>query len=246
MSEHSKQNEKIIKKPLIIIALVIIIATIIAFFLRYNLEGEKNLPFIITNIRIISTAQANIIGDNQDDLNIIQNNDFYFYLEKNPKYKKDESISKVTFENFNIKKSSEKGTVNIYIPSPSKALPFSYTDEYKVQNSISYNGSLTTNLPSLEIGNQGGLTAFSITLEDLGIYKKDDETVTYDGTILPKLNLTNDDIAMEVSFDVIIETLSGKKFKSNLQFDLPIGNIIEEGRSFLDKNNLDDIVFKRF
>ncbi len=246
MGKHSRQNEKIIKKPLIIIALVIVIATIVIFSIRYNVEGEKKLPFIITNIRIISTAQANIVGDNQNDLNIIQTNDFYFYLEKNPKYKKEDSISKVTFENFNIKKSTEKGTANVYIPAPSKALPYSYTDEYKVQNSICYNGSLSTNLPALEIGNQEGQIGFSIALRDLGIYTKDNEPVTYDGTILSKLNLTNEDISMEVSFDVIIETTSNKKFKSTLIFNLPTGNIVEEGRTFLDKNDFNDVVFKRF
>lgn len=245
MSKHSKQNEKIIKKPLIIVALVIVIATIIIFSLRYNVEGEKNLPFIITNIRIISTAQANIVGDNQNDLNIIQSNDFYFYLEKNPKYKKEDSISKITFENFNIEKTPSKGVVSIYKPS-FNTTPYLYSDEYKIDNSISYFGGLNTNLASLEIGNQGGLIGFSVALNDLGIYTKTDDTVTYDGTILSKLNLTNEDIALKISFDMIIETSSNKKFKSTLQFDLPTGNIIEEGRTFLDKNNLDDIVFKRF
>lgn len=245
MSKHSTKNEKIIKKPLIIGTLVIIIAIITIFVLRYNVEGEKNMPFIITNIRVISTAQADIADDNQNNLNIIQKNDFYFYLEKNQEYKKEDSISKITFENFNIKKSTDKGTTNIYKPSPNTIL-YSYTDEYKIENSISYNGGLNTNLASLEIGNQGGLIGFSITLEDLGIYTINNDAVTYDGTILSKLNLTNEDIAMEVTFDVIIETTSNKKFKSTLTFNLPTGNIIEEGRSVLDKNDFDDIVFKRF
>lgn len=246
MSNHSEKSKKIIKKPLIIIALVVVITTIIIFSLRYNVEGEKNLPFIITNIRVISTAQAEIVPNSQNDFNIIQTNDFYFYLEKNPKYKKEDSISKVTFENFNIEKATYKGTVNIYRPAPSKSSPYSYTDEYKAQNNISYIGSLTTNLPSLEIGNQEGSIGFSVALDDLGIYTKTDDAVTYDGTILSKLNLTNEDISLKISFDVIIETSSNKKFKSTLHFDLPTGNIIEEGIAYLDKNNLDDIVFKRF
>lgn len=245
MGKHSKQNEKIIKKPLIIIVLVITIATIIIFSLRYNVEGEKNLPFIITNIKIISTAQADIVDDNQNNLNIIQKNDFYFYLEKNQDYKKEDSISKVTFENFNIEKSMDKGVVNIYVPSLN-ASSYSYTNEYKIENSISYNGGLNTILPSLEIGNQGGLIGFSVALEDLGSYTKTDDTVTYDGTILSKLNLTNEDIAMKITFDVIIQTSSNKQFKSTLTFSLPVGNIIEDGTSALEKNNFDDVVFKRF
>lgn len=245
MSKHSNKNEKIIKKPLIIGALVIIIAIITIFSLRYNVEGEKNMPFIITNIRVISTAQADIADDNQNNLNIIQKNDFYFYLEKNQEYKNEDSISKITFENFNIKKSNDNGSTNIYKPSPNTIL-YSYIDEYKIENSISYNGGLNTNLASLEIGNQGGLIGFSVALSDLGIYTKTDDTITYDGTILSKINLTNEDIAMEVTFDVIIETTSNKKFKSTLTFNLPTGNIVEEGRAVLDKNDFTDVVFKRF
>lgn len=244
----SKLSKKLIKTYSIVAVCVFIIATIIILLFRYSVEGEKKLPFNLTSIRIISTAGGNseVNSENNLNLDIIQNNDFYFYFEKNPDYKKDESISKITFENFEFKKLSDKGIVNIYKPS-ANSIPYYYNDEYKVNNSISYNGALSTNLPSLEIGNQGGLIGFSVALTDLGSYTKDDNSdMVYDGTLLSKLDLTMEDISMEISFDVIIETASNKKFKATLYFDLPTGNIIEDGMSVLDKTNFEDVVFKRF
>lgn len=248
MNKLSEKSKKLIKTYLSLALFILFIAIIIILVLRYSIEGEKNLPFNLTSIRVISTA----IGDNKEDLenswnlDIIQKNDFYFYFEKNPEYKREESISKITFENFEFKKSSDKGTINIYKPSENSILYY-YNDEYKLDNSISYSGALNTNIQSLEIGNQGGLIGFSIALTDLGNYTKTDNSdMVYDGTLLSKLDLTMEDISMEVSFDVIIETASNKKFKCTLYFDLPTGNIIEEGRSVLDKNNSQDVIFKRF
>lgn len=248
MDKLNEKRKKLIKTYLGLALFIFFIAIIAILIFRYSVEGEKNLPFNLTSIRVISTAEGNskAVSENAWNVDIIQKNDFYFYFEKNPEYKKEEAISKITFENFEFKKISDKGNISIYKPS-SDSILYYYNDEYKVDNSISYNGALNTNIQSLEIGNQGGLIGFSIALTDLGDYTKSDNSdMIYDGTLLSKLDLTMEDISMEISFDVIIETASNKKFKSTLYFDLPTGNIIEEGRSVLDKNNPQDVIFKRF
>ncbi len=245
MNKLNKENKKLIKICIIVAVFIFIIAIIATLMIRYNSEGEKNLPFQISSIKIISTAEGKNTEDNFN-LNIVQKNDLYFYIDKNPNYTKEDSITKVSFQNFQFERNSDKGHINIYKPSTNLTL-YSYTDEYKVNNELSYNGALTTNLPSLEIGNQGGLIGFSIVLEDLGNYviNRDTETI-HNGTLLSKLNLSQEDISMHISFDVIIETSSDNKFKTTLDFDLPTGNIIEDGVSVLNKDNFDDVVFKRF
>ena len=243
----NEKNKRLIKICLGIALLIIIITIIVTLVLRYNVEGETNLPFKITSLRVVSTAQGNNNEDTQNKWNIdvIQKNDFYFYLEKNSDYTKDASISKVTFENFQIEKSSDKGTVNIYKPSANSMLYY-YNNDYKIENSISYTGALSTNIAALEISNQGGLIGFSIAINNLGTYiNNDDSEIIHNGTLLSKLNLGFEDISMKISFDMIIETTSNNKFKATFTFDLPNENIIETGISVLDKDNLDKIVFKR-
>ena len=246
MNKISEKNKKLIKISSIVVAAIILITIVLTLIIKYNVEGEKNLPFKIVNLKIASTAQANNIADaeNRWNLDIIQKNDFYFYIEKNPNYKKEDSISKITFENFKIEKKLDNTSVGIYKPS-SNSILYSYTDDYKVDNSITYSGNLSTNISALEIGNQGGLIGFSIA-QTLGNYTtNDDAEVIHNGLLVAKLNLNSDDIHLKITFDVIIETTSNKKFKATLSFDLPSGNIVEDGVSILNKDNFDDVVFKR-
>lgn len=248
MDNITSKSKKIIKYSAIIGIVIILISIIILLILKYNVEGETNMPFEITSVRVVST----VIGNNTDDpenkwnIDVIQTNDFYFYIEKNLNYSKEDSINKIIFNNFNIVKNSEKGNINIYKPSTNYIL-FDYSDEYKVDNEIIYKGSLSNNIASLEISNQGGLVSFSIANEDLAKYiSNENKSITQDGKMLSDLGIEKEDIAIKVSFDMIIETTSKNKYKATLNFDLPIGDIIEEGKSIYNKENLNDIIFKRF
>lgn len=242
-----EKNKKIIIISSIAAVAIILISVITFFIVKYNIKGETNMPFKITSIMIASTANGNVLRneDSSASINVIQNNDFYFYIEKNENYKKEDSISKVTFTNFNLEKNLENAIFSIYKPSVNSLL-FEYSDNYKIENEITYKGTLNNNMPALEISNQGGLMCFSIALENIGSFAyNESDTITYDGTLLSKLGLTNEDIKTKITFDVIIETTSNKKYKSTLYFDLPIGNIIEEGKSIYNKEDFSDVIFKR-
>ena len=84
---HQKECEEIIKIIHIFIAILItvLIATIIALLiLKYNVEGEDNLPFELSKIMVISTAEGNDIEgeqtENKWNLKLSQNNDIYLEI----------------------------------------------------------------------------------------------------------------------------------------------------------------------
>ena len=136
--------------------------------------------------------------------------------------------------------------VDMYRPTTS-VNTYSYTDEYKIQNSLEYLGGLATNTETLQINNQGGLIGFSITADNIGEYIfSENEKVPSDGTLLAKAGISSEDITFQVSFDLIIETESDNRFKANIIFDLPTGNILEEGVGTLEDTELTNIIFKRF
>ena len=241
------KNKKIILISSIVAIVVFLVSILVLLILKYNVEGEKNIPFEITSIRIVSTASGIDTEDSENkwNINVIQTNDFYLYIEKNKNYSKDDSISKITVSNFNIEKKSDIGTINMYKPSTNYIL-FNYSDDYKFENEISYTGALNSNLASLEISNQGGLIGFSVALQDLGAYiSNESENIVQDGTLLSKIGLNTDDVKIKISFDVIIETNSKNKFKTKLDFDLPIGNITEEGKAIYNKDSFNDVIYKR-
>lgn len=246
--DRSSFSKKRIVHTFVIVFIVIIIMLIAGVLMfKYHVEGEQNLPFVLKKINIISTAESDL---NQDEegiwhAGILQKNDVFFTIEKNSKYKKDELIKKVSFDNFQVTKINENMVVEIYRPTISVST-YNYSEEYKVQR-LEYQGGQTTNTEVLQINNQGGLIGFSITSGNLGEYIfSENEKLPSDGRLLAKAGIKSEDINFKVSFDLIIETESNHRFKANIVLDLPTGNILEEGVGSLEDTELKNIVFKRF
>ena len=231
------------------IIVLLIIAIIIGFVMyKYHVEGEQKMPFEVAEFLVISTAQTTgtILNEENYESNIIQKNDIYISLEKNFEYKKDEIIKKVSFNNFKITKTNEKGITNIYRPAMSEKA-YDFSENYIVNNGFEYIGDKITDTKGeeLTIGNQGGVINFSIATMDLGVltYPKE-ENLSADGRLLNRIGVSLEDITAEISFDMIIELESGKIFKSNIVIEIPTGDILTEGVS---KQNVekDKLVFKR-
>ena len=79
MDDKSKINKLILKSAYIVI-IVLIIAVIALIILKYNVEGEKNMPFKMSSIILLSSAEGNQDKENKEynwDTEIYQNNDIY-------------------------------------------------------------------------------------------------------------------------------------------------------------------------
>lgn len=234
-----------------VIAFIIILILIIAgsLMFKYYVEGEKNMPFNLKNISVMSTAQTEDIKNEGDTwkANLIQKNDIYFAFEKNNNYKKQDTIKKIRFCNFVINKETENGTVTIYRPSTNE-LTYDYkNEEYIVTDSLEYEGALSTNPEVLQISNQGGIIGFSILQKDIGEYTYNkEEKIVSDGKLLEKAGINIENVKFEVSFDLIIETTLGYNFKANIKLNLPTGDILQEGVSTKEDSELTNVIFKRF
>ena len=102
---------------------IVMIITIIAiiFFvvgiliLRYNVEGEKNMPFELTKISVISSSDgiSKETVDTRWNFDLYQYNDIYLYIDKNDDYDGTEAISSVLVNNIVVEgQNSDK--VKIY------------------------------------------------------------------------------------------------------------------------------------
>ena len=138
------------------ICMIIIIITVILFVvgmlvLRYNVEGEKNMPFELSKIAIISSQEG--IDDGQTDtrwsFDVHQANDIYLYIEKNNEYDKTEIIKSININNFQIE-TENKDNVKIYKPDTEEEnVLFKYKDENIVEN-IEYLGDVESDLKNLK------------------------------------------------------------------------------------------------
>ena len=243
----NKKN-KIINSIAFII-LVFIISIVIAIVIRYQVDGEINMPFELKKITIISTAEGQSLETNEEfsrwNEQINQSNDIYFFIDKNNNYNKQAVIESVKIENISTETKPVKGTIKAYMPSSNEGRTFEYDDRFCIQDSLTYNGAKISNEKALEICNQGGRCAIRIANVNLGTYESNDaEEIKHDGTLISKANIANSEIYFSIKFDFII-VINKIKYKTNITLELPNGNIIEEGTSQIEITDLKNIVFKR-
>lgn len=149
-----------------IISLIIIIICLL--MLKYSVEGEENMPFEISQLLVVSTAEGiDTEGENIWNLNLMQNNDIYLYISKNKNHEKTEIIKSITLDNFEITNGPKVGKLVIYRPSSNAEKNFEYLEEYQINDKITYAGSEESNTKNLEIANQGGVIIFRICNDDI-------------------------------------------------------------------------------
>lgn len=245
----SKQalSKKVIHLCIISIIIIGIVFTAILFILKYDENGETNMPFLVSKISVISTVDGQDVENPQAkwDKTINQNNDIYVYVEKNVQYNKTETIASVTLENFKVEKNSNKGELKFYKQTQDEKILYKNTDEYLI-DSLEYNGAKTSNSKKMEISNQGGIVEFRCANNNIGTYKSDEDTEINYGELLKKISMNKEDLNVTFSFDLIIKLNSGKSFKAEkIQLTIPNDNLINEGKVGREINNPEGIVFKR-
>lgn len=231
----------------IIIWIIIILILITGFCMfHYFIAGESHVPFIISKLVVISSANtANInLSEGEYTAEVLQNNDIYLSISKNPKYKKEDSIKTVIIRNF--KSADNVSNLEIYRPANTSQL-YTYNDNY-LADAITYNGGQYTDIRDdrLQIANQGGTINFSIIQNHLGnISYLENEDINIDGTLLSTLNKSIEELQIEVSFDLEITLVSGKVFYTNINLVLPSGDILTNGISSVEYDKLDELIYKR-
>ena len=225
--------------------IVIILFTLGMICLKYNVEGETNMPFRLSKITVISSLEG-IDKENLENkwaFDVNQNNDVFLYIEKNKKNKKEEAIKTIKIENFNITKEMEKGEAKLFKPSPSENSIFNCNEENKIDK-IEYTGDMDSNIQQLKIANQGGVIAFRYSNCKIAEYLSNEEEIHFNN-LLKNTNINQDDLKSKVNFDVIIDVESGKQYKANIELDFPVGNVVEEGTTSTEITDLSNIIFKR-
>lgn len=227
-----------------IIVLILIIAGII--MLRYQVEGETNLPFELTKMIVVSTAESNeieAVADTKWNFSVNQYNDIYLEIQKNDEYTKNTNIKNITLENFVIEKNSGAENIKLYrANSEGKVVE---DEAHLVGSSLTYKGEKETNLDELKISNQGSIILLRSVNQNVCEVRSNDEEIIHDGTLLAKGNANSEDLNYKLSFDVVIETSRDIKYKGTISIELPTGDVQTQGKTQLEKTDFSDVIFKR-
>ena len=239
-------KKNLFKKCLFFITLAVVFMIVISIMIKYEVEGEKVLPYSISKILLVSTVDGknNPTPESIWNIGITQVNDIYMYIDKTMDTKA--TIEEVRFENFVITESPEVGKIRLLRPTGEISNLYTYSEQDYLDKSIVYRGETLDDLKSLEISNSGGIVGFRFALEELGTFTSNENIeITYDGKLLSNLGITIDQIKFQVAFDVIITTSEKVSFKGTINLDVPVETVIEEGSSSREIIDFSNVVFKR-
>lgn len=239
-------NKKIFHIIMITAIVFVILCVAGILILRYQVEGESNMPFKITKISIVESVEGNAIQGATEkwNLNVNQNNDIYIYIEKNSNYGKTEIIEEVEINNIVINKQKEKGELKLYKPVVDEKRMFINSDENEIIG-ITYKGELESNIKEQKISNQGGIIAFRYGINNLSQYISENDEQIDHSQLLKLTNITQEDLKTQLSFNIIIKLTSGRKYQATINLDVPTEDIIEKGTIGKEITELDGIIFKR-
>ena len=235
---------------MIIIIIAIILFVVGILVLRYQVEGETNMPFDITKVILISSSEGIDKSDNTAGtwaFDINQNNDIYIYIEKNSNYKEEAVIQSILIDQIKVEKQKEIGSTHFYRPNIDEAGgTFSNTAENEIQ-SIEYQGSLESDIKNLKIGNQGGIVVFRCANNNVAEYVSDVSTSSEitSNQLLKNANVNEEDLKSKITFDLTIRTEDGKEYKTTLSYDIPVEGIVENGTTSREITDFSDVIFKR-
>ncbi len=244
-----KNKKEAIKKAASISILFFFIVVVGFIMIKYEIEGEKNLPFKLNKIMIISTADG--IAKDDQNISIVQANDLYFYIEKNENNNSENMIEQISIENIKIMSAPKKGKVAFYRPNNTEGTAYVYNDEFLLEDEIIYNGDTQTSMQNLTISNQGGIISFRTCVKEIGeipINMEDEgREVGYnnDGTLLKKAQIVISDIKYNIGFDMYIKLTDGKTYKGYINISLPLEDVENNGVKSIEKVDMEDIIFKR-
>ena len=246
ITEKRKQTIKFIGAVSILILLLIFV---VIMMIKYEVEGETNMPFTLSKIVIIGTVEG-IETKSQSktkwNFDICQNNDVYLYIDKNDKNaQEDELIKSVKISNIQTIKNPQKGTIKTYMPNSSAGRLFTYDDQFLVSEELEYKGASQSSSTNLEIGSMGGTALIRFSNIGIGNYTSDkDKEIIHNSTLLKKIETSNEEIKFTIACNLTIETTKSK-YQAPMQIAMPTGNLDEQENCYLEKTDMSDIIFKR-
>lgn len=242
------EKKEIIKKCVFFSSLAIIILFVVLVMLKYQVEGEKDLPYKLSKILLVSTVDGKANNDNENlwNIDITQTNDIFIYIDAKDENQK-ETIKEVSLENFQIVEAPKKGDIQILRPTADLDNLYTNSVQNYLEDKIVYQGAKLDDLKSLEIANNGGIVSFRLALNNLGKFVSNDESVEiiYDGRLLSNLGVSLEEIKLTLKFDIVVTTNENISYKGSVTLDMPTNEIIENGASKIEITDFTDIIFKR-
>lgn len=240
-------KKQMIKLVIAITILIIALVIVGILMIKYEVEGETNMPFKLSKVIVVGTVEGveNGESDKKWDFSIFQNNDIHFYIDQNAENSQNLLIKSVKIDNIKVLEEPQKGSIKAYMPNSEAGRLFTYDEQFEIKEKLEFKGASQSSSTNLEIGSKGGTAVFRISNTDIGEYSSDkDKQIEHNASLLEKIETNYEQVKFKVSFDFTIETTKAK-YKANIKLDLPTSEFGEDKNCYLEINDTSDIIFKR-
>lgn len=246
---EKEAKKRVIRKYTFIAFLLITTAVVILLMIKYDVEGEKNMPFKLSKIVVQSIIDTkNREGsENIWDLELTQNNDIYIHIEKNEGIQSETKIKNIKIKRIAQTVKPQKGQISVLLPTSNNANKvFLNSTENYLNKTIEFNSNTSDNLERQEICQDGGMIAFRISNQNIGEYVSNEgDEIKYDKSLLEKAGIEETEIKFQTEIDLVIETTEDENYKGTITLDLPVDTFENRGAVTTEITDTSKIIFKR-
>lgn len=246
---EAEAKKRVLRKYIFIAFLLLITAIVILLMIKYNVEGEKNMPFKLSKIvvqSIIDTKSREGTG-NLWDLELTQNNDVYIYIEKNKNIESESKLKSIKIKRTSPIVKPKKGQISVLLPTSNNINKiFLNSTENYLNKTIEYNANTSDNLEKQEICQDGGMIAFRISNQNIGEYiSNEGDEIKYDKSLLEKAGIDESELKFTAEIDLVIELSEDEKYKGTISLELPTDTFENRGSITTEITDTSKIIFKR-
>ncbi len=246
---ETEAKKRILRKYIFIAFLLLITAIVILLMIKYNVEGEKNMPFKLSKIVVQSTidTKSREGTGNLWDLELTQNNDIYIYIEKNKNIESESKLKSIKIKRTSSIVKPKKGQISVLLPTSNNINKiFLNSTENYLNKTIEYNANTSDNLEKQEICQDGGMIAFRISNQNIGEYiSNEGDEIKYDKSLLEKAGIDESELKFTAEIDLVIELSEDEKYKGTISLELPTDTFENRGSITTEITDTSKIIFKR-
>lgn len=238
----NKKKNILISIILVLFVIVLILAFLVfsKFVLKANFE-KSILPFanknqdVIFNINQIvffsncDAKNKNISTNHYTLENLYQFTDMAFFIDSPLAEKTSKNTLKsVSIENINFNTPPKLGEPAIYFKSINNFAKSDLNDENKINDKLDFTitsqneADLNTPILYNNLANPITLSYINSNIKTDYTITNTSSAITYDGTLLPKCDVSLDDINCSFSFDILVTNNMDEKYKCTVFVDVPL------------------------
>ena len=152
-------------------------------------------------------------------------------------------LKEVVIENFIIEGIRTKD-IQVFRPSVNEGKKMFNNNIENITSKIIFKPQEIADIKNLSVSYKGGMIGFRVSNSNISVLASNEEEVNHNELLKTSL-VKKEDLEIDVTFDLKIKLSDDITYLGNLEITLPVGDVINEGTTSIEKSNIKKAIFKR-